>query len=927
MISRLGALLSIAVVALVAPGNAGAADPKRAEAYLNEAAKSLQKNDLRAAAIQLRNAVQSDPANGKAHYELGAVAVQLGDLAVAEVELRAALERNFDRDRVAAPLAETLLRLEHNQQLIDEIPAGNRPAEIEASVRISRGYALLNLHRPDDAKESFTQASALAPNPTPAQFGLARALGISGDVPRALAVLTAALDKDPRFADGWAFLGQLQRAQGDMVRARANFDKALELNPGSASARRERASLLIAMNDLAAAEADIAMVLSANPQDALGYYLQGLAYSNRQNYRAAEISLQKMKGGLLAYPPAIYLLAAVNLAQDQLAQAEDNIGRFLVRVPNDEAGVALLATVLLRRNNVPRAIAYLKSALETNPKSLRLLGLLGDAYVRNNEPEAAAEILDRFAAIAPQDADLRTQLAALRLRIGQSDAALGDLEAATRMAPKSSQAALLLVLTYLDSNQLDEARRAAEDMRTRMPDDPLAENLLGAIALRAGDADAARGHFEAALAINRDFLPAQTNLGQLLFAERKYAEARRAFDAILAREPGDPVALKAEADLSLIDGKPDEAIRWLEKARGADAAALEPRLRLVEAYISRAAPQKAAAIAGEIEKLAPDDARALSAIGAARLANNEIPAAIDAFDRLVKATPDSSGAQLQRARAYYAAHDDENARAALERAAALDPGNGAIEQQLERFAIETYSVERELAYLKGLADTKPNDPAYDLLAGNLATAAGNAKAAEKFFAAGLAKRPDDPGLVTALAQAEARRDPAKAARTLADWLQAHPETPPVRLGLADLEFALKRYDAAIAGYEAVLQAEPDNLSATNNLAWLYAMRKDPRAVGLAEAAYKRDPGNPDIADTLAWILVQNGENARGLALLEKLAAAPNAPLEMRYHLAVALKNAGRGGEARRALAALLASGKPFESIVEAKALMQELPGR
>src|SRR6266851_2321282 len=394
MISRLGALLSIAVVALVAPGNAGAADPKRAEAYLNEAAKSLQKNDLRAAAIQLRNAVQSDPANGKAHYELGAVAMQLGDLAIAEVELRAALERNFDRDRVAAPLAETLLRLEHNQQLIDEIPAGNRPAEIEASVRISRGYALLNLHRPDDAKESFTQASALAPNPTPAQFGLARALGISGDVPRALAVLTAALDKDPRFADGWAFLGQLQRAQGDMVRARADFDKALELNPGSASARRERASLLIAMNDLAAAEADIAMVLSANPQDALGYYLQGLAYSNRQNYRAAEISLQKMKGGLLAYPPAIYLLAAV----------------------------------LLRRNNLLRAIAYLKSAVETNPKSLRLLGLLGDAYARNNEPEAAAEILDRFAAIAPQDADLRTQLAALRLRIGQSDAALGDLE-------------------------------------------------------------------------------------------------------------------------------------------------------------------------------------------------------------------------------------------------------------------------------------------------------------------------------------------------------------------------------------------------------------------------------------------------------------------------------------------------------------------
>ena len=59
----------------------------------------------------------------------------------------------------------------------------------------------------------------------------------------------------------------------------------------------------------------------------------------------------------------------------------------------------------------------------------------------------------------------------------------------------------------------------------------------------------------------------------------------------------------------------------------------------------------------------------------------------------------------------------------------------------------------------------------------------------------------------------------------------------------------------------------------------------------------------DIADTLAWILVQNGQNPRGLELLETAAAAPSAPLEVRYHLAVALKNAGRIQDARRTLEA------------------------
>jgi cellulose synthase operon protein C len=922
---RLGPLLCAAALAIAFPSATRAADPAQAEAYLAAAAKSLQKNDPKTAAIQLRNAVQSDPDNGTAHYELGTVALQLGDLGAAELQLRAALEHGYDRAKATAPLAETLLRLERNQQLLDEIPPGDRPPELEASVRVARGYALLNLHRPDDARQSFEQAAAMAAKPAPALFGLARALGAGGDTMRAVEILETALGDDPKFVDGWVYLGQLQRTAGKLAGAQASFDKALALSPADVPARLERASLLIALDDLTAAEADIGAILAANPQDPLGNYLQALAYSNRQNYRAAEISLQKMRGGLYAYPPAIYLLAEVNLAQDQLAQADDNVTRYLARMPNDEAGMALFATVLLRRNNMPRAIAFLKGAIDANPSSLRLLGLLGEAYVRDGKKEEAAAILDRLAVLAPRDADVMTQIAALRLRIGQADSALGDLEAAAALAPRSVRTGLLLVLTYLDAGRVDDAGKAAEALRDSLPDDPLPENLLGAIALRAGSAAEARAHFEAALRIRPDFLPAETNLGQLLLAERDIAGARRIFDAILARDAVDAAALKGEADLSLLDGKAQDAAAWLEKARAADATALEPRLRLVEAYISLAAPKKAAAIAGEIEKLAPDDPRALSAIGAARLADNEIPAAIAAFGRLVKATPDSSGAQLQLARAYYAARDDANARAALERAAALDPGDAAIEQQLTRFAIETASVPRELAYLQGLADAKPDDPAYDRLAGNLALAAGDAAVAATRFAAGLAKRPGDAALVAKLAEAEGRSDPAQAAKTLADWLRSHPEAPALRLALADRLLGMKRYDEAAAAYEAVLRAAPDDLAATNNLAWLYALKNDKRAVGLAEAAYRREPGNPDIADTLAWVLVRSGENARGLSLLESAAAVPDAPLEMRYHLAVALKNAGRTDEARRALAALIATGRTFDSRAEAAALLKALP--
>jgi cellulose synthase operon protein C len=925
MIARLGPLLCAALLIASPARETAAADLKRAESYLADAAKSLQSNDPRTAAIALRNAVQSDPDNAEARYELGVVLMQLGELNAAEAQLRAALARNYDADKVAAPLAEALVRLEKNQELLDEIPAGQRPPEIEASIRTARGYALLNLRRLDEAKQSFEQAEAMMAKPAPAQFGLARALGFAGDAKEAVEILRKALANDPKLVDGWIFLGQLQRALGNNPAARNAFDKALALSSGNPAALLDRAALLLAMDELTPADADIAAILKANAQDPLGNYLQALAYAKRQNFRAAELSLQRMKAGLFAYPPAMYLLAIVNLQQDQLAQAEDNIAHFLARLPNDEAGKALLATILLRRNNLPRALAYLKDATAADPTSIRLLGLLADAYVRNGEKDAASATLDRIAALGPPDAALKTQIAAQRLRLGQSAAAVADLEAATALAPQSVQAGLLLVLTYLDANQLAAARQAAETLQAHRPNDPLVENLLGAIALSGGNAAEARPHFEAALKLQPDFLPAQTNLGQLLLSQRKFAEARATFDAVLTGDAANPTALLAEAEISLGEGKRDDAVRWLEKARSGDANALEPRLRLVEAYIGLAAPRRAATVAGELEKLAPDEPRAVAAIGAARLANNEIPAAIAAFDQLVKLTPDASAAHLQRARAYYAAGDTTNARAALERAAALDPGDAALAQLLARLAVETYTAEPELAYLRQLAASKQDDPAYDLLAGTVAQGVGKMGEAEASFAAGLAKRPADPALVTRLAGIQAVADPAKAAQTLAAWLQAHPDVPAVRLAFADLLFGLKRNDEASTAYEAVLAADPANLAATNNLAWLYALKKDARAVPLAEAAYRLDPGNAAVADTLAWILVGSGDNAHAVEILQKPAALADAPLELRYHFAVALKNAGRSREARRALEAVLATGRKFDGSEDARALLQAMP--
>ncbi len=78
----------------------------------------------------------------------------------------------------------------------------------------------------------------------------------------------------------------------------------------------------------------------------------------------------------------------------------------------------------------------------------------------------------------------------------------------------------------------------------------------------------------------------------------------------------------------------------------------------------------------------------------------------------------------------------------------------------------------------------------------------------------------------------------------------------------------------------------------NNLAWLYYLQKDARALATARQAYQASPRAPQIADTYGWLLVESGNVTDGLKSLHgALLASPGQP-ELVYHYAVALARSG-----------------------------------
>jgi Tfp pilus assembly protein PilF len=209
-----------------------------------------------------------------------------------------------------------------------------------------------------------------------------------------------------------------------------------------------------------------------------------------------------------------------------------------------------------------------------------------------------------------------------------------------------------------------------------------------------------------------------------------------------------------------------------------------------------------------------------------------------------------------------------------------------------------------------------------LLEGDVQLALRDAASASRSFADAYRLSPSSAAAIRVYRARSLARLPAPAA-TLAQWLQRRPQDLGARMIFAQSLLEQGQTADAIVHYERVVAGGRAGAMALNNLAWLYQQVHDPRAEATAKRAYELAPDVPAVADTYGWILVEAGNVAAALPILERAVAARGALPEMRYHHAVALARGGRRDEARASLRQLLAV-PGFTQAAQARELLKEL---
>jgi Tfp pilus assembly protein PilF len=159
---------------------------------------------------------------------------------------------------------------------------------------------------------------------------------------------------------------------------------------------------------------------------------------------------------------------------------------------------------------------------------------------------------------------------------------------------------------------------------------------------------------------------------------------------------------------------------------------------------------------------------------------------------------------------------------------------------------------------------------------------------------------------------------AQAAR-IETWSKEGVEKTPnsigLRLQLADVLDLLGRADEGEPHFRAVLQRDPTNLIALNNLSWLLSRRENGRQEGLKLIQHAIDThgARAELLDTRAVIYLAQGQTDRALADLE--AAVMDAPTPTKhFHLARAHHQARNTEAARQAFRRATAAGLTAERV-------------
>jgi tetratricopeptide (TPR) repeat protein len=557
--------------------NATIVMPKDSEAFYQLGVACLMRRDLRSAAIALKKSTELDPKNTAAQVKYAELLTMAGDEEMAK-QSRQRMEDilNASPGNPDALTALGLSDLRFGDQRSGEehlrMALKNLPEKLQASLILAR--LKLETGDLDGAGQVLLEAVKNNPNSSEAALGLAAYYKLRKKWPEAEAGYRGALKidpKEPRALNGIATV-QIQSGQKDKAEqtyreladlpnnpyrhyhaaflfqegrrdeAIAEFVKLAKQDPADRDARTRLVTAYLLAGKGPEAEKVLGAALKSNPKD-----VDALLQRARISLAAGKpFDAQRDVEQVLRFQPtsplAHYLLAQVYRAASHNEQYAVELGEVL-RIQPDLLGVRIeLAQAQLAAKQSKAALALLDGAPPYQKQTLpyvvqRNWALLADG----NLAEAGKGIAQALK--AERRADVLLQGGMLELQRRNYAVARTYLTESLDRNPEDLRALESLARSYADQGQVPAAFQKLREHAARRPKSAAVQEYLGEQLQLQGNFAEARSAFNAAKAADPGYTRADLSLAQIDLHDNRLDEARKRASSAAAGPDAAPAGL------------------------------------------------------------------------------------------------------------------------------------------------------------------------------------------------------------------------------------------------------------------------------------------------------------------------------------------------------------------------------------------------
>ncbi len=896
---------------------------------MSNAQQSLIKNDDRTAMIELKSILQDNPENGKARRLLGELYLRQGNGMAAQKELSRAQRLGENEVRIALLLAQAFILKNEFDEALKWLSLPDAAAAAQQSeAALMRGDIYVAQAMPQQAKDAYSTAKSVSPDSESGQLADVKRLLLNNELKPAATRIAGMLSQYPESVEGWLLQGAINSNLVDHTAARMSYEAALNATDTKQHTRfglQARLGIIkasLAQADEAVASNHINVLLTQLPNHPLPKYFDALLAYQQQDYDKASERLLQVLAVMARHLPSQLLMGATQYALGQYEQANQYLTHVVSAMPDHQQARKMLAAVHMKLQSPQAAVKVLEPVIGKESTNVELLRMVGLAALSAGDMDGGERYLNR-ALEQGESGAIRTDLAKIHLAKGEYDEAIKALEQVSGDA--TLQASMMIALTHMKKGDINKAKDAAKKLAVDYPEEAVVYALMGGVHQSQGDSDMARVSYQQSLTKNRQFVPALLELARLDLAGARLAEAEEYFKQVISAEPGNLRAYFGLAQVAERNNDMKQALNWMERARAHNPAAIEPVRVLARHYIKNKQLDKAASVVTEGIKASPDNALFMRMNAQIKFDQGHKAEAVDVLKRAVEKKPEDAALVIMLASMQRQSGHEEQARQSLLKGLRVVPDGRDIEIALINQDIASADYDDAKARIGKLKKQQQNRAVAYALEGHLNMVVKKYAAAATAFQSAFGLNPSYQ-LLSKLMQAKHKLGKLdEIGRDVSRWFSLATSNLAHEDKVASAYMQLGENRRAIQHYEAVVKRNTAHVPALNNLAWLYALDADPRAIATARQAYQLAPGSSDVTDTLGWVLVKSGQYQEGIERLREALRLGQGNDEITLHLVEALLESGaEKGEAKQLLREALARNPELQNRKDVRRLSSQL---